>query len=267
VIGEGEMTRMYRNLTTKDFSRQDEADDANFYAMPRMVVHLDDKAVSLVKDIARRSMPPMQVRVLDLMSSFRSHLPEDRLYHEVIGLGMNASEMQANPQLNRFVVQDLNKYPQLPFHTNYFDVVMNTVSIQYLTQPVAIYREVARVLRPAGVSIVTFSDRMFPTKAVRVWRDGDDDDHLALVQEYHRLTGSFRNIQVERYPGGNSSWFRGAQDPLYAVIAFRDSTGEERYPITGPRSPVTGPRNPVTGPRGPITGPRGPITGPRGPRG
>ncbi|HEY0756743.1 MAG TPA: methyltransferase domain-containing protein [Ktedonobacteraceae bacterium] len=244
---------MYRNLTARDFSRQDDADDANFYAMPRMVIHLDDKAVSLVKDIARRYMPPMHVRVLDLMSSFRSHLPEDRPYTEVIGLGMNMAEMQANPQLNRQLVHDLNKYPQLPFNTGYFDVVINTVSIQYLTQPVAVYREVARVLRPAGVSIVIFSDRMFPTKAVRVWVDGDDDDHIALVQEYHRLAGGFRNAQTERYPGGNSSWFRSAQDPLYAVVGTRDAsapiTTGGRTPITGPRSPITGPRNPITGPR------------------
>lgn len=212
---------MYRNLTAKDFSRQDEADDANFYATPRLVVHLDDKAISLVEDIARRHMPPVQARVLDLMSSFRSHLPADRPYREIIGLGMNASEMQANPQLTRFLVHDLNKYPQLPFNTGYFDVVMNTVSVQYLTQPVAVFREVARVLRPGGVSIVTFSDRMFPTKAVRVWREGDDEDHISLVQEYYRLAGGFGNARTERYPGGNSNWFRSGRDPLYAVIGTR----------------------------------------------
>jgi len=211
----------YRNFTTKDFSRQDEADDANFYAMPRMVVHLDEKAIALVKDIARRHMPPMQACVLDLMSSFRSHLPEERPYREIIGLGMNASEMQANPQLTRFVVHDLNKFPQLPFNAGYFDAVVNTASVQYLTRPVEVFREVARVLRPGGVSIVTFSDRMFPTKAVRVWREGDDDDHIVLVQEYYRLAGGFRNVQTERYPGGSSSWFRSAQDPLYAVIGTR----------------------------------------------
>lgn len=216
----------YKNFSAKDFSRQDEADDAHFYAMPRMVVHLDEKAIALVKDIARRHMPPMRVRVLDLMSSFRSHLPEDRPYSEVIGLGMNASEMQANPQLTRFVVHDLNKLPQLPFSSGYFDVVMNTVSVQYLTQPIAVFREVARVLRPGGVSIVTFSDRMFPTKAVRIWREGDDEDHIALVQEYHRLADSFKNVQTERYPGGSSSWFRGTQDPLYAVIGIRSGTSQ-----------------------------------------
>lgn len=239
----------YRSFSARDFSRQDEADDANFYAMPRMVVHLDEKAITLVKDIVRRYMPPVQARVLDLMSSFRSHLPEDRPYLEIIGLGMNASEMQANPQLTRSLVHDLNKFPQLPFNSNYFDAVINTVSVQYLTRPVEVFREIARVLRPGGVSIVIFSDRMFPTKAVRIWREGDDEDHIALVQEYHRLANGFRDIQVERYSGGGSSWFRSAQDPLYAVIGTRDPNPIDYSLINDSRNPITGPRNPITGPR------------------
>lgn len=221
---------MYKNFTAKDFSRQDEADDANFYAIPRMVVHLDEKAVARVKDIARRYIPPIQGRVLDLMSSFRSHLPEDRPYREVIGLGMNLAEMQANPQLTRAIVHDLNKLPQLPFSEGYFHAVLNVVSVQYLTQPVAVFRETARVLVPGGVSIVVFSDRMFPTKAVRIWRESSDEEHIALIQEYHRQSGGFTNILVERYPGGGSTWFRGNQDPLYAVIATRINSATNPLP-------------------------------------
>ena len=221
---------MYKNFTAKDFSRQDEADDANFYATPRMVVHLDEKAVARVKEIARRHIPPVQGRILDLMSSFRSHLPEDRPYGEVIGLGMNEAEMQANPQLTRWLVHDLNKLPQLPFSDGYFHAVLNTVSVQYLTRPVLVFREVARVLVPGGVSIVTFSDRVFPTKAVRVWRDSDDEEHIALVQEYHRQAGGFANILAERYPGGSSAWFRGEHDPLYAVVATRINSATNPLP-------------------------------------
>lgn len=221
---------MYRNFTAKDFARQDEADDANFYAIPRMVVHLDEKAVARVKDVARRHILPMQVRVLDLMSSFRSHLPEDRPYSEVIGLGMNAAEMQANPQLTRSIVHDLNKLPQLPFSDGYFQAVLNIVSVQYLTRPVAVFREVARVLSPGGVSLVIFSDRMFPTKAVRIWRENDDEEHIHLVQEYYRQSGGFTNLLVERYSGGSSAWFRGDHDPLYAVIATRINSATNPLP-------------------------------------
>lgn len=221
---------MYKKFTAKDFSRQDEADDAHFYAVPRMVVHLDEKAVTRVKDIARRHLPPVQGRILDLMSSFRSHLPEDRPYREVIGLGMNASEMQANPQLTRSIVHDLNKLPQLPFSEGYFHAVINIVSVQYLTQPVTVFREVARVLVPGGVSIVIFSDRMFPTKAVRIWRESNDEEHVALIHEYHRQSGGFTNVLTERYPGGSSAWFRGSQDPLYAVIATRINSATNPLP-------------------------------------
>jgi SAM-dependent methyltransferase len=224
---------MYKNFTAKDFSRQDEADDANFYAVPRMVVHLDEKAVSRVKDIARRHIPPVQqARVLDLMSSFRSHLPEDRPYREIVGLGMNAAEMQANPQLTRSLVHDLNKFPQLPFNEGYFHAVLNIVSVQYLTQPVAVFRETARVLCPGGVSIVVFSDRMFPTKSVRIWRETNDEEHIALIQEYYRQSGGYTNILVERYPGGSSAWFRGSQDPLYAVMATRINSATNPLPYS-----------------------------------
>lgn len=221
---------MYKNFTARDFSRQDEADDANFYATPRMVVHLDDKAIARTKEIIRRHLPPMQIRVLDLMSSFRSHLPEEYPYREVIGLGMNATEMQANPQLTRFFVHDLNRLPQLPFNDGYFHAVINIVSVQYLTQPVIVFREVARVLCPGGVSIVIFSDRMFPTKAVRIWRESDDEEHLNLVREYHRLSGGFTNILTERYSSGSSSWFRSNQDPLYAVIGTRINSATNPLP-------------------------------------
>lgn len=221
---------MFRPFVSRDFSRQDEADDANFYVTPRMVVHLDEKAVRQVKEIARRRISP-QGRVLDLMSSFRSHLPEEVRYQEIIGLGMNAAEMQANPQLTRFLVHDLNKLPQLPFSNGYFDAVINTVSVQYLTQPVAVFREVARVLRPGGVHIVIFSDRMFPTKAVRVWRDGDNEDHILLVQEYFRQAGRFAPVEVERFGGGNSAWFRSNQDPLFAVIGTRAPDGSNMYKL------------------------------------
>lgn len=221
---------MYKNFTAKDFSRQDEADDANFYATARLVVHLDEKAVARVKDIARRYIPPVQGRILDLMSSFRSHLPDDRPYGEVIGLGMNEAEMQANPQLTRWLVHDLNKLPQLPFSDGSFYAVLNTVSVQYLTHPVAVFREVARVLVPGGVSIVTFSDRMFPTKTVRIWRESDDEEHIALVQEYHRQAGGFTNLQVERYSGGSSTWFRSEQDPLYAIVATRLNSATNPLP-------------------------------------
>ena len=164
---------MAQQFSAIDFTRQDESDDGNFYTQPRMVVHIDDHAIAAVTDVIRRRVPAT-ARVLDLMSSYRSHLPPEVHYREVVGLGMNAAELRANSQLNDYVVHNLNKNPQLPFEDASFDAVLNTVSIQYLTHPVEVMREVARVLKPGGISIISFSNRMFPTKAVLICASGND---------------------------------------------------------------------------------------------
>ncbi|GAC1364748.1 MAG: class I SAM-dependent methyltransferase [Ktedonobacteraceae bacterium] len=214
---------MAQQFSTADFTRQDESDDGNFYTQPRMVVHIDEYAIAAVTDVIRRRVPT-GARVLDLMSSYRSHLPSEVQYQEVVGLGMNGEEMRANEQLNDFVVHNLNKNPQLPFEDTSFDAVLNTVSIQYLVHPVEVMREVARVLRPGGVSIITFSNRMFPTKAVRIWYSGDDESHIQLVHRYYQLAGGYTRVIVERHEDKSTlSWFNRGHDPLFAVIGVRSA--------------------------------------------
>lgn len=213
---------MAQQFSATDFARQDESDDGNFYTQPRMVVHIDDHAIAAVTDVIRRHVPTA-ARVLDLMSSYRSHLPPEAQYQEVVGLGMNGEELRANAQLNSYVVHNLNKDPQLPFEAASFDAVLNTVSIQYLTHPVEVMREVARVLKPGGISIITFSNRMFPTKAVRIWYNGNDESHIQLVQQYYKLAGGYSKIEVERHEDKTTlSWFNRGHDPLFAVIGTRD---------------------------------------------
>ncbi len=211
---------MISNFVPQDFTRQDETDDGNFYVAPRMVVHIDDVAIAKVTEAIRRYVPA-HGHVLDIMSSYRSHLPEETQYAEVVGLGMNEAELKANAQLTRFVVQNLNKNPQLPFEDQSFDAVINTFSVQYLKRPVEVFREVARVLKPGGVSLVSFSDRMFPTKAVRIWYEGDNESHIALVQKYYALAGSFSKIAVERHVDTQASWYRRGHDPLFIVLGVR----------------------------------------------
>ena len=216
---------MIENFAPQDFTRQDESDDSNFYVASRMVVHIDDTAIAAVTDAIRRHVPA-GVHVLDIMSSYRSHLPENVHYQEVVGLGMNEAELRANTQLTRFVVHNLNKNPQLPFEDASFDAVINTVSVQYLKRPVEVFREVARVLKPGGVSLVNFSDRMFPTKAVRIWYEGDNESHIALVQRYYELAGGFTKVEVERHVDSQASWFRRGHDPLFVIIGTRMSKNE-----------------------------------------
>jgi SAM-dependent methyltransferase len=197
------------------FRKQDPSDDARFYRMPRKVVHIDDTAIAAVRRHFAELLPPNGT-YLDLMSSWRSHLPESLNPARVVGLGMNAEEMRDNPQLNEVVVHNLNKNPTLPFEDQQFDGAMCTVSVQYLTQPAAVFAEVNRVLKPGGVFIVTFSNRCFPTKAVAVWLGSSDRQHLALVTNYFEQAGNWHDIHT------SANTPRGA-DPLYAVWAYRET--------------------------------------------
>jgi SAM-dependent methyltransferase len=198
------------------FRRFDESHDELFYVQPRFVVHIDEDAIAAVTRLYRELLPEGG-KVLDLMSSWRSHLPQDVRYEEVVGLGLNAEEMADNPQLSRYVVWNLTTSPSLPFEDACFDGAVCTVSVQYLTHPIEVFRDVGRVLKPGSPFAVTFSNRCFPTKAVWIWQAGDDESHRRLVQAYFHQSGAFdapvaRVRTTGRWPGS---------DPLYAVWAYR----------------------------------------------
>ena len=165
------------------FAKPDAGPDAAFYGQPRFVTHIDDRAILAVTALYRELFPVGGV-VLDLMGSWVSHLPEEARYAEVVGHGMNAAELAANPRYDRWFVQDLNRDPALPLDDASVDAAGICVSIQYLQQPVAVLREVARVLRPGGVVAISFSNRCFPTKAVAVWQALDGPEQCRLVALY-----------------------------------------------------------------------------------
>ena len=192
------------------FARSDESPDDLFYRQPRFVEHIDAIAIADVERLHRDRLPA-GCEVLDLMSSWVSHLPADVAYARVVGLGMNAAELAGNPRLNAFVVHDLNACSTLPFPDASFDAATICVSIQYLTDPIAVLRDLARVVRAGGSAIVTFSNRCFATKAVAVWQAVDDYGHLMLVSKYFESAGWQGIEQVTSPPRPH--------DPLYAVIA------------------------------------------------
>jgi hypothetical protein len=192
------------------FDKQDPGSDADFYAFARLVTHIDDGAISAIRRFYRQTLPAGGV-LLDLMSSWVSHLPEDVDYAEVIGHGMNPAELSANPQLSRWFVRDLNQDPTLPLDDASIDGAMICVSVQYLQRPVSVLREVARVLKPGAPLVVSFSNRCFPTKAVAIWQALDDDGHARLVELYLRRAG-FAEAAIEILVEG------GPGDPLIAVV-------------------------------------------------
>ena len=200
-------------LAPDAFLKEDGGDDADFYAPARLVTHIDESATRALAAYYRATLPAGGV-LLDLMSSWVSHLPPEVAFTEVIGQGMNAEELRANPRLNRSFVQDLNRNPNLPLEADSCDAALCCVGVQYLQRPLEVFAEIFRVLRPGAPFIVSFSNRCFPTKAVAIWRSLDDSGHAALVRLYLERAG-FRNISAEVLRDGAES------DPLIAITGRR----------------------------------------------
>jgi ubiquinone/menaquinone biosynthesis C-methylase UbiE len=199
-------------LPEEAFRRYDETPDEEFYRTPRLVTHIDDRAIQAVTQLYRELFPAGG-EVLDLMSSWISHLPPEVEYGRVVGLGMNEEELRHNERLDSYVVQNLNENPRLPFADAAFDGCGICVSIDYLTRPVEVLREVGRVLKAGSPVVITFSNRCFPTKAVAVWHQLDDKGRMRLVERYLREAENFEDVRgLDRSPR------RMFSDPLYAVV-------------------------------------------------
>lgn len=200
-------------LPAQAFAKHDASPDPLFYAQPRFVAHIDAGAIAAVTDLYRAILVPDSV-VLDLMSSWISHLPDEVAYSGVIGHGLNAAELSANPRLTRHFVQDLNAQPALPLGDASVDAALMCVSVQYLQRPVGVLREVARVLRPGSPVVISFSNRCFPTKAVAIWTALDAAGQAQLVGLYLERAG-FARVEVRvLMPQG------AASDPMTSVIGW-----------------------------------------------
>lgn len=209
------------------FARADDSDDAHFYRRERLVDHLDAPTRAELGHVYRRFLRP-GMAVLDLMASWNSHLPED-LDLAVTGLGMNPAELAHNPRLTTRVIHDLNQSPAMPFPDACFGAALCALSIEYLTRPHDVVGEVARVLKSGAPFVITFSDRWFPTKAIRLWSELHPFERLALVADYLRLSGQFESIQTESLrglPAPSGAWRpkeRPFADPLFATWGYRVS--------------------------------------------
>lgn len=205
-------------FSANDLRRQDEMDDSTFYSVPRFCYHVDDRAVAALTEYYAREFPKIaeamggddKPAVLDICASHVSHFPKDvdEYTGRRVALGMNEEELKENGQVDEYVVKDLNADPTLPFEDDSFDVVTNVVSIDYLTKPLEICREVARVLRPGGTAMFALSNRCFPTKAVGIWLQTNDLEHVFIVGSYFHYAGGFRKLSAEEI-GPNPKWFGG----------------------------------------------------------
>ena len=212
-------------LASEQRTKLDNSDDVLFYDYPRFVNHVDDRFIQQLTDLYRQRLQP-HTRILDLMSSWVSHLPQEMEFAHIEGHGLNAEELAKNPRLNHYFVQNLNKQQLLPFEDQSFDAVINTVSVQYLQYPEAIFAEVHRILKVGGTAIFSFSNRMFYQKAIQAWREGSESDRTKLVFKYFAsVPKGFTRPELVANVTPSSPFLAmlgmASSDPFYAVVATR----------------------------------------------
>jgi SAM-dependent methyltransferase len=206
-------------------TKLDDSEDNFFYSFPRFVNHVDDNFINQLTELYRQQLQP-QSRILDLMSSWVSHLPKEMEFSHIEGHGMNEEELAKNKRLNHYFVQNLNQNPKLPLKDQDFDAVLCAVSVQYLQYPEGIFSEIARILKPDGVAIFSFSNRMFYQKAITAWRDATDRQRIHLVKSYFQSVSNFNPPQIvatqPEIPAILQMLGMGGKDPFYAVFARKN---------------------------------------------
>ncbi len=218
-------TDFYSN---EPFVRLDTRADSAFYTMTRLLPHIDSTASEHLAKIYQRFLQP-GMQVLDLMSSWQSHLPEAVTDLAVTGVGMNQEELQRNPRLNEHVIHDLNAQPELPFEENQFDAVICSVSVEYLVKPVEVFREVARVVKPGAPFVVSFSERWFPPKVIAVWQEMHPFERMGLVLDYFQKSERFTRLGTESLRGlprpadDKYAVELAESDPVYVVWGYKSS--------------------------------------------
>lgn len=216
------------------FHRLDSSDDLVFYQKDRFVNHLDEVALSAVKKIIGTLVIEKDPRILDLMAGWDSHIPDDLHPAELTGLGLNENELMSNKRLTGYVLHDINRKPVLPFPDNYFDAVLNSVSVDYMTHPIQVFKEVGRILKPGGLFLVTFSNRMFARKAIKVWRESNEAERVILVEEFFRGSGVFEKPSLfvsrgkARPEHDKYSGYTNVSDPVYALYADKKGGAPSR---------------------------------------
>jgi hypothetical protein len=213
-------------LKPEQRQKLDSGNDREFYSVPRFVTHVDEGFIDRLTTLYRERLKP-EMHIFDMMSSWVSHLPDELTFEHVEGHGLNEAELAKNPRFNHYFVQNLNQELKLPLADNSFDAVLNTVSVQYLQYPEAIFAEVNRILKPNGIAIFSFSNRMFYHKAIAAWRDASESDRVKLVEGYFQSVPGFSPPEVVSQISNVPDMFRmlgmGGGDPFYAVIAHKNA--------------------------------------------
>lgn len=217
---------MMPRLRPEQRTKLDDTEDTLFYSVPRLVTHVDDNFIDQLTNLYRERLKP-KTRIFDMMSSWVSHLPSEMEFAHVEGHGMNEEELAKNPRLDHYFIQDLNQNPQLPLADADFDAVLNCVSVQYLQYPDAIFSEIQRILKPGGIAIISFSNRMFFNKAIAAWRENTEAGRVKLVKSYFQSVPGFSEPEIIVNQSSIPNFLQmlgvGGTDPFYAAIAQKET--------------------------------------------
>ena len=208
-------------LTDRQRTKEDHDDDSLFYSQPRFAYHLDEAFRSRLSKLYSDYILDDSV-VLDLMSSWVSHLPNNKKYKQVIGHGMNQAELERNKQLDSFWIQNLNLNQKLPFDDSTIDVCLMAAAWQYLQYPEDIAAELRRIIKRNGLLIVSFSNRAFWSKTPLIWRDGSDSQHINYIKAILTSEGwsKFTVVAETTSAKGIRSFFGQIGDPFFSIIAI-----------------------------------------------
>ncbi len=199
--------------------KENSNDDSIFYSQPRFVHHLDNNFRRRLTTLYKEIIPKNSI-ILDLMSSWVSHLPPEINYKKVIGHGMNKKELQKNSRLDYYWVQDLNKNQKLPLKDWSVDFCLMVAAWQYLQEPEAVASEIKRIVKPGGSVIISFSNRAFWEKAPRIWREGGDKEHIKYIKAILLSQGwdKVRSIEESDNKEGIFGMVGIKTDPFLSVI-------------------------------------------------
>ena len=207
-------------LSTYDRTKSDICDDEIFYQQPRFVHHLSDSFRNRLTSLYSEYLLNHQI-ILDLMSSWVSHLPSNISYKKVIGHGMNEAELSSNERLDRFFVQNLNKKQNMPIEDSSVDVGLIVAGWQYLQYPEKVSLELSRVIKSDSLLIISFTNRAFWTKAPNIWTYSSEEKRIEYVTSVLTSNGwRIEKILNEKTQDKKLFGFYSSEsDPFFSVIA------------------------------------------------
>tara|TARA_B100001769_G_scaffold25409_1_gene16774 strand:- start:11 stop:661 length:651 start_codon:yes stop_codon:yes gene_type:complete len=207
-------------LSPYDRNKSDISDDGIFYQQPRFVHHLSDSFRNRLTSLYSEYLLNHHI-ILDLMSSWVSHLPSNISYKKVIGHGMNEAELSSNERLDRFFVQNLNKKQNMPIEDSSVDVGLIVAGWQYLQYPEKVSLELSRVIKSDSLLIISFTNRAFWTKAPNIWTYSSEEKRIEYVTSVLTSNGwRIEKILNEKTQDKKLFGFYSSEsDPFFSVIA------------------------------------------------